>query len=178
MTEVTAVEDRFILHWGEMGARWGINRTVAQIHALLYLSPRPLSAEEICERLSVARSSVSTGLRELKSWGLVNTVHRIGERRDHFETLTDVWEMFRLVLQGRKRREIDPTLAMLTESVDQLRTNQEDGGYTRERLEEMLDFFEVATAGYEKFEALPIGVIRRLAKSGEGLRNLLKGAAD
>src|SRR5213594_1339593 len=117
MAELTGVQKQYILHWGEMGTRWGINRTVAQIHALLYLSPRALPAEEIAETLSVARSNVSTSLRELQSWGIVRVVHVLGDRRDHFESLKDVWEMFRIILEERKRREIDPTLRVLRECV-------------------------------------------------------------
>src|SRR5438270_8528562 len=108
---------KFILHWGEMSTRWGINRTVAQIHALLYISPKPLNAEEIADTLSVARSNVSTSLRELQGWGIVKVVHVLGDRRDHFESMKDVWEMFRIVLDERKRRETDPTLALLRECV-------------------------------------------------------------
>ena len=96
--ELTPLMQKFVLHWGEMGTRWGINRTVAQIHALLYLSPRPLHAEEIAETLGVARSNVSNSLRELQNWGIVKVVHVMGDRRDHFESMTDVWEMFRTVL--------------------------------------------------------------------------------
>src|SRR5688572_31282026 len=103
--KLTAVQEKFILHWGEMGARWGINRTVAQIHALLFLSPKPLNAEEIAEALTVARSNVSTSLRELQGWGIIRVVHVMGDRRDHFERVKDVWELFRLVLDERKRRE-------------------------------------------------------------------------
>src|SRR5216110_3206093 len=101
---LSRVAQKFVLHWGEMGARWGISRTVAQIHALLFLSPRPLTAEEIADTLSVARSNVSTSLRELQAWGLVRVVHILGDRRDHFQALKDVWEMFQLILDGRKRR--------------------------------------------------------------------------
>src|SRR6059058_3121971 len=115
--KLTAVMEKFILHWGEVGARWGINRTVAQIHALLFLSPRPLHAEEIAETLGVARSNVSTSLRELQGWGIVKLVHVLGDRRDHFETLKDVWEMFRIVLDERKKREIDPTLSVIRECI-------------------------------------------------------------
>src|SRR5271163_103469 len=113
MNALTPVQQKFILHWGEMGTRWGINRTVAQIHALLYISPRPLQAEEMVEALNVARSNVSTSLKELQGWGIVKMVHVLGDKRDHFESMKDVWEMFRVVLDERKRREIDPTLAML-----------------------------------------------------------------
>src|SRR5438309_7874857 len=112
---LTSVEQRFVLHWGEMGTRWGINRTVAQIHALLFISPKPLHAEEIAETLNVARSNVSNSLRELQGWRIVKLVHVLGDKRDHFESMKDVWEMFRVVLDERKRREIDPTVAMLEE---------------------------------------------------------------
>src|SRR5215210_1795490 len=115
--QLTPLMQKFILHWGEMGTRWGINRTVAQIHALLYLSPRPMHAEEIAQTLSVARSNVSNSLRELQGWGIVRVAHVMGDRRDHFESLKDVWEMFRVVLDERKKREADPTLHMLREAV-------------------------------------------------------------
>src|ERR1043166_595904 len=117
MPKLSPVQQKFILHWGEMGTRWGINRTVAQIHALLYLSPQPLHAEEIAETLAVARSHVSTRLREVQGWGIVKLVHVLGDRRDHFESLKDVWELFRIVLDERKKREIDPTLSMLRECI-------------------------------------------------------------
>src|SRR5881397_1254610 len=100
---LTPAAERFILHWGEMGARWGINRTVAQIHALLYLSPKPLHAEEIAETLGVARSNVSTSLKELQGWGIVRLAHVMGDRRDHFESMKDVWEMFRVILDECKK---------------------------------------------------------------------------
>src|SRR5579872_1448881 len=115
MASLTPIAEKFVLHWGEMGTRWGINRTVAQIHALLYLSSRPLNAEEIAETLSVARSNVSTSLKELQGWGIVKVVHVLGDRRDHFESMKDVWEMFRVIVEQRKRRELDPTLALLRE---------------------------------------------------------------
>ena len=111
--QLSQVQEKFILHWGEMGTKWGINRTVAQIHALLYIWPEPLNAEQITKPLSVARSNVSTSIKELQSWGLVKIIHVMGDRRDHFETLEDVWEMFRIVLDERKRREVDPTLVLL-----------------------------------------------------------------
>src|ERR1041384_6177015 len=111
MERLSLVQEKFILHWGEMGTRWGINRTVAQVHALLYLSPQPLNAEDIAMTLEVARSNVSTSLKELQSWGLIRVVHVIQDKRDHFESCKDVWEMFRIIADIRKRREIDPTRA-------------------------------------------------------------------
>src|SRR5689334_1920426 len=114
---LSPVEQKFVLHWGEMGTRWGINRTVAQVHALLFLSSKPLHAEEIATTLSVARSNVSTSLRELQGWGVVRVVHVLGDRRDHFESLKNVWEMFRIIMDERKKRECDPTLALLRDCV-------------------------------------------------------------
>ena len=139
-TPLTPVAQKFILHWGEMGTKWGINRTVAQVHALLFLSPHPVPADEISTTLSVARSNVSTSLRELQGWGIVRVVHVLGDRRDHFETTKDVWEIFRTVSEERKRREIDPTLRVLTECVQELKGGPQGEAYTRERLETMLDF--------------------------------------
>src|ERR1035437_1780424 len=109
-----------------MGSRWGVNRTVAQIHALLYLAGRPLDAEEIAETLGVARSNVSTSLKELQSWKLVRITHLMGDRRDHFETSTDVWELFRLIVEGRRQREIDPTITVLRECLDSSGMASED----------------------------------------------------
>ena len=170
---LSPVMQKFILHWGEMGTRWGINRTVSQVHALLYLSPRPLYAEEIAETLAVARSNVSTSLRELQSWGIVKIVHVLGDRRDHFESMKDVWEMFQIVVDGRKRREIDPTLATLRECVAELDRAEPADPYTRKRLEEMLDFFEVMTACYEELRRLPPVALREFVKLRGKVRKLL-----
>ena len=104
--KLSVVQQKFILHWGEMGTRWGINRTVAQIHALLYVSPKPLNAEDIAEVLDIARSNVSTSLKDLQGWRIVKLVHVLGDKRDHFESMKDVWDMFRVVLDERKRRGI------------------------------------------------------------------------
>src|ERR1700730_1154715 len=135
-TGLTPVAQKFILHWGEMGTKWGINRTVAQVHALLFLSPHPLPADEISTTLSVARSNVSTSLRELQGWGIVSLVHVLGDRRAHFQTTKDVWEIFRTGSEERKRREIDPTLRTLGECVQELKDAGNAGSgeaYTRER---------------------------------------------
>src|SRR2546423_3105005 len=132
--ELTPLTQKFILHWGEMGTRWGINRTVAQIHALLYLSPKPLTAEEITDLLGVARSNVSNSLKELQGWGIVRVVHVMGDRRDHFESMKDVWEMFRIIVDERRKREADPTLTMLRDAVSEAKKPGAADGYTRERL--------------------------------------------
>jgi DNA-binding transcriptional regulator GbsR (MarR family) len=171
--ELTPVMKKFVLHWGEMGTRWGINRTVSQVHALLYLSPRPLHAEEIAETLSVARSNVSTSLRELQGWGIVRIAHVLGDRRDHFESMKDVWEMFQVVVEGRKRREIDPTLAALRECLAELPPSGSADAHTRQRIADMLEFLESMSACYEEFRRLPSGSLRGLAKLRGKLRKLL-----
>src|ERR671914_2901265 len=132
---LSPVAEKFILHWGEMGTRWGINRTVAQVHALLFLSPQPLHAEEIAATLGVARSHVSNSLRELQGWRIVRVTHMLGDRRDHFESMKDVWEMFRIIVEERKKREVDPTLDMLREVVAEAKNPKAADAHTRERLE-------------------------------------------
>ena len=170
---LTAIQQRFILHWGEMGARWGINRTVAQIHALLFLSARPLNAEEIAGALGVARSNVSTSLRELQGWGIVRVTHILGDRRDHFESMKDVWEMFRIIVDERKKREVDPVLAMLRETTAEARRPGAADAYTRERLADMLQFFEAMTAWTEQTRKLPTPAVVRMVKMGDKLGRLL-----
>jgi DNA-binding transcriptional regulator GbsR (MarR family) len=163
---LSAVEQKFILHWGEMGTRWGINRTVAQVHALLFLSPRPVPADEISSTLAVARSNVSTSLRELQGWGIVRMVHVLGDRREHFESIKDVWEIFRVVSEERKRREIDPTLKVIGECVADLKANPQGEGnaYTRERLEEMLEFLTVMTGLFEEVLRMPTPALKGVGK--------------
>jgi DNA-binding transcriptional regulator GbsR (MarR family) len=170
---LTPIEQKFILHWGEMGTRWGINRTVAQVHALLFVSPKPLHAEEIANTLAVARSNVSTSLRELQGWGIVRVVHVLGDRRDHFESVKDVWEIFRIVSQERKRREIDPTLRVLQECVGELKKSGAGGAYTRERLEEMLEFLSTTSGLFEEFVSIPTGARKGMARLRGKLKLLL-----
>ena len=161
---LTPVAQKFILHWGEMGTKWGINRTVAQVHALLFLSPKPLPADEISSTLAVARSNVSTSLRELQGWGIVRVVHILGDRRDHFETTKDVWEIFRTVSEERKRREIDPTLRVLSECVQELKASPQGDAYTRERLENMLGFLTTMTGLFEEVLRMPTGTLKGVGK--------------
>ena len=174
MIELSDIQQRFILHWGEMGTKWGINRTVAQVHALLFLSTRPLDAEEITETLAVARSNVSGSLRELQSWGIVKMVHIKNDRRDHFESMKDPWEMFRVVLDERKRREVDPTLAMLREALAEMKAKGDKDTNTAERLEALRDFFEVTTNWYNIIRAWPTSTLIRFMKLGDKVLKLLK----
>src|SRR5512137_638880 len=146
MTALSPVQEKFILHWGEMGTRWGINRTVAQIHALLFISRKPVNAEDIVQVLGVARSNVSNSLKELQGWGIVKRVHVMGDSRDHFESLKDVWEMFRMVLDERKKREFDPTERLLRECIAEAEKDKETDEYTEQKLRELADFFITTTA--------------------------------
>src|SRR3982750_2971290 len=141
---LSSVAEKFILHWGEMGTRWGINRTVAQIHAVLFLSPRPMHAEEIASTLGVARSNVSTSLRELQNWGIVRVIHVLGDRRDHFESMKDVWGMFRVIPNERKKRETAPPPHLVRACVAEAKAGAGDP-YERERLADMLSFLEDMT---------------------------------
>lgn len=163
--QLSPVQQKFILHWGEMGTRWGINRTVAQIHALLFVAPKPLNAEDIAETLNVARSNVSTSLKELQGWRIVKLVHVLGDKRDHFESLKDVWEMFRIVLDERKRREIDPTLALLEECLAD--PGKETDKFTEERLRELHRFFKITTAWYMQIARLPSAALMRFLSAGD-----------
>src|SRR3989475_12863088 len=159
MNKLSPVQRKFILHWGEMGTRWGVNRTVAQVHALLYLSPEPLNADDIVDALDVARSNVSTSLKELQGWGIVTLVHVAGDKRDHFESMKDVWEMFRVVLDERKKRECDPTMRLLRECIQEAEKDKQTDPYTRERLQALRDFFETTTAWYVQVRQWPNSVM-------------------
>ncbi len=180
MTEITdnvvklepAVQ-RLILHWGEMGTRWGINRTVAQIHSLLYLSPEPLHADQIAATLQVARSNVSTSLRELQRWGIVKVVHVMGDRRDHFETLSDVWELFQIILDHRKKREIDPTVEMLRECAKELKASKGKTDFQYKRVSELQDFFEMMTSWYNQMRGLPRDSLAGLFRLGAKVQQIL-----
>jgi DNA-binding transcriptional regulator GbsR (MarR family) len=174
MPELTPIVRKFVLHWGELGTRWGINRTMSQIHALLYLSDKALNAEEICETLDLARSNVSTSLRELQNWGIVRVVHLMGDRRDHFESMKDVFEMFRVIMMERKRREIDPTLKLLRESVEEADKVEGKGeAVTRERLANMLEFFELANQWAESSQKVSTSLLVKAARMGDKLFKLL-----
>jgi len=171
--QLTPVMEKFIVHWGEMGTRWGVNRTVAQIHALLYLSPQPLNAEEISATLGVARSNVSTSLKELTSWGLVKVSHVLGDRRDHFESLKDLWAIFNNVVEERKKRELDPTLTLLRqcelEAADDTDTPQE----IKDRIHNMTEFLETLTGWYEQMRTVPTSTLVKLMKLGSRITAVL-----
>src|SRR5436853_1329941 len=167
MPNLSAIAQKFVLHWGEMGTRWGINRTVAQVHALLFLSEKPLPADQIAKTLGVARSNISTSLRELQSWGIIRFVHVMGDRRDHFESIKDVFAMFRIIARERKKREIEPTLRVLRDCIGESGKPKAADAYTRDRLGDLMNFFEVATNAYEQLEKLPTPAVLKLAKLGD-----------
>jgi DNA-binding transcriptional regulator GbsR (MarR family) len=156
-----------------MGTRWGINRTVAQVHALLFISPKALNADDIVETLGVARSNVSTSLKELQSWGIVKLVHILGDKRDHFESMKDVWEMFRVVLNERKRREIDPTMLMLNECIAEAEKDKAADTYTEARLRDLRDFFETTSAWYVQIRQWPTNAIVKFVKLGDKVLKVL-----
>lgn len=172
--ELTPVMQKFILHWGEMGARWGINRTVAQIHALLYLASEPMHAEEITQTLSVARSNVSTSLRELQGWGVVKVTHVMGDRRDHFVALHDPWDMFFTIMEKRKEREIDPTIDMLRELNEEAAASNLDADQVaQQRIDDMLSFVDTMDRWYNQLKMLPQPALVKFIKLGKKVPQML-----
>lgn len=173
MTEVSVLDrplppaiERFILHWGEMGERWGVNRSVSQIHALLYVSERPLSADDIAESLSMARSNVSTSLKELVGWSLVKRVPVMGERRDYYEAEADMLEMIRRIAIGRKARELDPTLQVLRDCVAQAQGDKRVAGAVKLRFAQMLEVMEGVDKTFGEVISLPSPILKRLISMG------------
>jgi DNA-binding transcriptional regulator GbsR (MarR family) len=167
MNKLTSIQQKFILHWGEMGTRWGVNRTVAQVHALLYISLKPLNADDIVDTLDVARSNVSTSIKELQGWGIVKLVHVLGDKRDHFESMKDVWDMFRVVMDERKKREFDPTMRMLHECLVEAEKGKATDAYTQERLRELYRFFETTSALYGQVRDWPTAAMLKFMKTGD-----------
>lgn len=167
MSELNKIKEKFILHWGEMGSLWGINRTMAQVHALLFISPEPLCANDIMAELQISRGNVSMALRELIAWGIVNRVHIKGERREFYTTEKDVWTLFRIIARERKKREVDPTIEVLRESVTKLNQMPDtDGNYEREQLKNLLDFFETGIEVYKDLEMQsPTSILKLMGKA-------------
>jgi DNA-binding transcriptional regulator GbsR (MarR family) len=170
---LTPTMQRYIVHWGEMGSRWGMNRSVAQIHALLYLAAEGLNADEIAETLGIARSNVSVGLKELVAWNLVQITHSLGDRRDFFLAQQDPWEVIRAIIEGRKRREIDPTVAVLRECVAQLKTESETPASVRDRLTAQLEFLETVTTWYDSIKTLPRKTLLKMMRLGHRIAKVI-----
>jgi DNA-binding transcriptional regulator GbsR (MarR family) len=172
--ELKPVAKRFVLHWGEMGSTWGVNRTVAQIHALLFIAGRPLNADEITETLGVARSNVSMSLKELSNWKLVRTVPLLGDRRDHYETIADVWELFRTIVQERKQREFDPTIAVLRECIASAGFGAEDG-VSQVRMKETLALMETLSAWAAEMSRIDPETLMKLIRMGTKVQQFVRG---
>jgi DNA-binding transcriptional regulator GbsR (MarR family) len=170
---MTPVVEKFVLHWGEMGTRWGVNRSVAQIHALLYLSPKPLTAEQIAESLNIARSNVSNSIRELQSYDLVSVSHVIGDRRDYFAAEADPWEILLRVAEGRKKREIDPLLTMLRDCADQADADTATDEAVKTRITTMLAFIEDLGSWYDQMRRLPKSTLHTIVRLGARVAQLI-----
>lgn len=164
--KLTPTMHRLVLHWGEMASRWGVSRSVAQIHALLFLAPAPLTADEIAETLNVARSNVSVSLKELQAWDLVSVTHQLGDRRDYFQARKDIWEVLTVIMDGRKKREIDPTLLVLRECVADAKKDEETPEQVKERIGVMLEFLEELSGWYDQIRGMPRPTLLKLMRMG------------
>lgn len=169
--ELSSITQSFVMHFGEMGSRWGINRTVGQIYALLYVSPRPLNADQICEALGFSRSNVSMGLKELDSWNLIRMKHLPNDRRDHFTTPEDVWEIFRTLIEERRKREVEPTLSMLRDALLD-RPKSDDDEYALNRMREMHDLIEMLTNWQSEMRRMETKRLSDLLKMGARIYKL------
>ena len=167
------VSEKFILHWGEMGSRWGVNRTVAQIHALLYIVGKPLAADDITDTLGVARSNVSNSLKELQGWGLISIVHIMGDRRDHFETSGDVWALARNIFAERKHREFDPTVVFLRECMASNDLAWEDSE-SKKRIADTLQLMETISVWGDEMLSLDPETLVKVMKLGAKIQKLLR----
>ena len=171
--KLNPVAQRFVLHWGEMGSKWGVNRTVSQIHALLYLAGKPMPADEIADTLDVARSNVSNSIKELQNWKLISMVHVMGDRRDHFETSTDVWELFRIVISERKAREFDPTIDVLRDCLDSKDLTKEEAA-VQQRIKETLGLMESLSTWGDQMLKLEPATLMKVMKLGAKIQSLLQ----
>lgn len=170
---MTPLIQSFVSHFGEMGSRWGINRTVGQIYALIFLSPRALNADEIADTLSFSRSNVSMGLKELQSWQLVRLKHMPGDRREYFDAPTDAWEIFRKLAEERRRREIEPTLTMLRTALLEPASNEDDA-IAQERMRGMHDLIELLTRWFDDVQKLDARTLSQLMRMGSKVQKLLE----
>ena len=173
--ELSDVARSFVLHWGEMGSAWGVNRTVAQIHALLFFHGKPLHAEELSATLGVARSNVSTSLKELQNWGLVRVTHVLGDRRDYFETSSDVWTLFRTVIRERKEREFDPTVALLKELSSDPALQKEPPAM-QDRLRSTLDFMQTLGSWSDEMLRLTPATLEKILRLGAQVQRFVRPA--
>jgi DNA-binding transcriptional regulator GbsR (MarR family) len=175
--QLTDIQRQFVLHWGEMGTLWGVNRTVAQIHALLFVHGKPMHAEALCETLGVARSNVSNSLKELQAWNLVRLTHQLGDRRDHFETSVDVWELFRTIVRERKEREFDPTTRLLSDLVRSPDFAQESAD-AQDRIRSTLDLMTKLGAWSDEMLRLSPGTLDKILTLGANVQRFVRGTGN
>lgn len=173
MNNLSPLVRSFVAHFGEMGSRWGINRTVGQIYALIFVSPTPLNADEIAERLEFSRSNVSMGLKELQAWRLVSLRHLPGDRREYFEAPADAWEIFRTLAEERRRREIEPTLSMLRNALLEEPGSEADR-VALERMRGMHDLIELMTSWFDDVQRMDQATLAKLMKMGAKVQRLLE----
>ena len=166
------VAQRFVLHWGEMSSKWGVNRTVAQIHALLFLAGKPLRSDEIAETLDVALPNVSTSIKELQNWNLIRVVHVVGDRRDHFQTSADVWDLFRTIVRERKERDFDPTIGVLQDCLASNDLSKEDE-VTQQQIRETLVLMESLSTWADQMLKLETATLMNVIKVGAKIQNML-----
>jgi DNA-binding transcriptional regulator GbsR (MarR family) len=173
--ELTEVARKFVLHWGEMGSAWGVNRSVAQIHALLFFNGKPLHAEELSETLGIARSNVSTSLKELQNWNLIRTTHVLGDRRDYFETSLDVWTLFRTVVRERKEREFDPTTRAL-KAMTAMRGFEHEAPDVQDRVRDTLRLMTTLSSWSDEMLRLSPATLEKVLKMGASVQRFVRGA--
>ena len=171
--KLTPTLHRCVLHWGEMASRWGVSRSVAQIHALLFFSPDPLTADEIATTLEVARSNVSVSLKELQTWDLVSVTHVLGDRRDYFQARKDIWEVLTVIMDQRKKREVDPTVQVLRECAADAKRDHETPDVVKERLSSMLEFVEEVSGWYEQVRSMPRPTLLKLMRMGSRVAKIV-----
>ncbi len=164
--------EKFILHWGEMGTKWGVNRTVAQIHALLYIVGEPMNAEEICQTLNVARSNVSNSIKELQNWQLIQTAPILGDRREHFTTSDDVWALFKTIILERQRRELEPTVQFL-EQLMQSDSFANENPAMQKRVKDTHELLDTMCSWSRKMLVLPSKTLNKIIKLGTGILKFL-----
>ena len=172
---LSPINERFVLHFGEMGRRWGVNRTVGQMYALLFISPKALNSDEIAEQLGFSRSNVSMGMKELLSWKLCKLVHKPGDRRDYFETPKDVWEIFRSLVEEKRKREIEPTLTLLRDALMDEATSEADK-HAQQRMREMHELIELATGWFDEVQHLSPETLESLMRLGSKVQKVLSFA--
>lgn len=171
--QLTDIARRFIVHWGEMGSSWGVNRSVAQIHALLFFHGQPVHAEELADTLGIARSNVSTSLKELLNWNLIRVTQVLGDRRDYYETSSDVWELFRTIVRERKEREFDPTVRLLRELAQDPALAAESPA-TQDRVRSTQEFMQTLGSWSEEMLRLSPATLEKILKLGAQVQRFVR----